>query len=110
MPRFETRDLWSAKELAAGASAYSQLLEANDVGLTGFMSYQYDVTGSVKVTVERVIVKDSTDFVVVEENTHASAKGIVDVDLPLCKYLRLKITETTGSAGATVNKLSAVFG
>lgn len=109
MPRFETKTLYSAEVLTAGQTKTTRWFEASELGLTGYLSYQYDVTGSVKITVERGIIEGTADPVVVSEDTFATAKGIKDVSLPLCKYLRFKITETTGSAGATVTKLAAVF-
>ena len=108
MPRFEQKEIFSAKDLAAGESVYSPWYEANDAGLTGFLSYGYSIVGSVSVTVQRKIY-DAQTAVDVESESISNSAGIVDVDLPLCKWVRFKLTETTGTTAATITKFAAVF-
>lgn len=107
MPRFVTRNAFDApKVLAAGATEYSRWYEASDVGFTGFLSYEHDITGSVDVTVQRSILGDSATPVDMVTTTH-TGKGIKDVDLPLAKFIRFKFTS---AAGATITSFRAMFG
>ena len=108
MPRFEQKDVFSDQAMTAGQTIYSPWYEALDIGLTGFLSYGYSIVGSVSVTVQRKIY-DAQTAVDVESEAISGSAGIVDVNLPLCKYVRFKITETTGTTAATIIKLAALF-
>ena len=109
MPIFITKNIYSGQAFTANETKYSPVYSAADVGLTGHMSYQYDVTGAITVTLQRLIVDGSSDWVDVDANAISTATGIKDVPLLLARFYRFKFVETAGAA-ATMNKFSVIFG
>lgn len=109
MSRMITTSVWAAQAMTAGQVLTSPWFDLLDKGCNGYLSYQFDITGSVKITVERGIIQDTSDPVTIVETTHATAKGIKDVDMVPARFVRFKATETTGSTTATITKMTALF-
>ena len=100
----------SAKTISASASDTSDKVELTKAAAGGFLSVQWVVTGTGTCSIEFLCSNNDSNYTVPEGGSPiqegiTAGNGIKGFQPPLCKWIKIKVTET-GTSNAVVVTVS----
>jgi len=115
-----TTKVFDAQALAASGVFTTPALDLSRYSTEGFFSLQFNLTGTGTAKVEFMISNNDVDYIeptgasdvlsafTVTSGPGANGKDIASFSPPLARFLKLKVTETGGANGVTVNGWLAI--